>query len=132
MIPVTKAAVKNMAHTRLLHFEIAFAIFLCLDYAGYAFQNLHAKALKGADLPGIVGLHYEGTLLQLPAGDVKAAAPQKLWRHRLKSRHSPVYIGGDKIHLHRPALHAPDIVESEADASCAMKSAGLAKKCSWP
>ena len=56
VVPVAKAAVKNMAHARLLHFEIAFAIFLCLDYAGYAFQNLHAKALKGADLPRIVGL----------------------------------------------------------------------------
>ena len=58
MVPIAKAAVKNMAHTRLLHFEIAFAMFLCLDYAGDAFQNLHAKALKGADLPRIVGLHF--------------------------------------------------------------------------
>ena len=63
MVPIAKAAVKNMAHTRLLYFEIAFTVFLCLDYAGYAFQNLHAKALKGADLPRIVGLQYEGTLL---------------------------------------------------------------------
>ena len=58
VVPVAKAAVKNMAHARLLHFEVPFAIFLCLDYAGYAFQNLHAEALKGADLPRIVGLQW--------------------------------------------------------------------------